>query len=422
VKSRLLASMLAIAFVCVAILGVPLAILARHQVWTSARERVREQAASVAAGMEDRLDAGKPIDLRGYLRLMPDRRIVVTPALGPAVTAGPTLAGRPVISATVVVADNSITVAAPRAPTIARGREVTAVVIGLALLSTAAAVGLALVQARWLTRPIADLVTRADMLGRGAFTAEPLATGTPEIDRISHVLERSARQIGTLLDLQRDFASDAAHQLRTPLTSIGLHLDELSRIGDGPVREEAEDALTQVGRLDDVITSLLARARGDSAEPDVVDLGALAKDGSAAWERVLARHDRRLRCELAPGVHVLARREHLLGVLASLLDNALAHGDGDVRLSVMQVEDTAVLRVSDDGPGIPADLVSTVFNRRVSGSHGTGIGLALARSLAAAESGSLTISSSRPAEFLLALPAVDAEPKRDINPPGQQQG
>lgn len=402
-RRRLLASTLAIALVCVVILGVPLALLARHQVWTSARDRIREQAASLATGLEDRLDARQPVNLTPYLTLMPHRRIVVVAGHRQVAAAGPRFTGR-TISANIAVADDQITVQASQSPTVTRARELTLIIVGLALLAAGAAVALALAQARRVARPIAQLVGRADALGRGTFTAEPLSSGIPEIDRISQVLERSARQIGTLLDLQREFASDAAHQLRTPLTSIGLHAEEISRIGDAAVQTEADELLGQVERLDRVVTTLLARARGDSADPELLDLAKLAADASGPWTRVLARDHRQFIHDAPAAVPVLARREHLLGVLTSLLDNAVVHGRGQVRLTVKTEGDIAVLSVTDDGPGVPAELRDAIFERRVSGSAGTGIGLALAHSLAAAESGTLAVDARQNSTFVLRLP------------------
>src|SRR5581483_4009495 len=103
-----------------------------------------------------------------------------------------------------------------------------------------------------------------------------------------------------------------------------------------------------------------------------------------------------------------ARREHVLGVLASLLDNAVEHGAGDVHVTVARAAERACLTVRDDGSGVPADLVPRIFDRQVSGRRGTGIGLALARSLAAAESGTLGLTPGCPAEFVLSLPAQAA--------------
>jgi signal transduction histidine kinase len=405
VRRRLLASTVGIALVCVAVLGIPLALLARHQVWTSARDRIREQAASIATGLEDRLDAGQPVDLSRFVALMPHRRIIVTPAHGRRAVAGTPLHGH-LLRATASVSDSTVTVEADHGPTVTRARAVTVVVAALGLLATLAAVALALWQARRIAAPIGDLAARADELGRGTFATTAAASGIPEIDHVAEALERSAHQVGTLVELQREFASDAAHQLRTPLTSIGLHLEEIGRIGQGDIRAEADDSLAQVERLNSVIGSLLQRARGDATDPTILDLGELATDASAPWARVLERRSRRLVLDIAAGVQVLARRAHLLSVMASLLDNALTHGDGDVRLTVRQEAGLAQLRVSDEGAGVPDELADRIFTRQVSGNKGTGIGLALAHSLAAAESGSLVLSRAIPAEFTLTLPAL----------------
>ncbi|MGE5759041.1 MAG: sensor histidine kinase, partial [Gemmatimonadota bacterium] len=383
-RRRLVGTMLAIAMVCVVMLGVPLAVLARREVWTSARDRLREQTAGVAIGLENRLEAHQPINLHRYLALMPGRRIVVGPAGGPWLVAGPRLSGS-VLHATVAAADDTITVQASEHEAFARAREVTLVVAALAALAMLAAVGLAVWQARRLGQPIAGLVARADALGQGKFAAAPLNSGVPEIDRISQVLERSARKIGALVQLQREFAADAAHQLRTPLTSIGLHLDEISSIGDEPVQAEAEQALARVDRLNAVITALLARARGDTIEPTIVDLTEVVTDASDAWERILAHQGRRLVVDVAGGATVFARRDHLHGVLTSLLDNAVSHGEGTVTVSVDRDGASVQLRVRDEGPGVPAEIEAHIFERRVSGNRGTGIGLALAHALTAAE-------------------------------------
>lgn len=404
-RRRFLASMLGIAVVCVAVLGVPLALLARHQVWTSARDRVREQAAAVATGIEDQLDTHRPPDLQHFQLLMPARRIIVTQPNGPRVVGGVPLTGK-VIQATVTASDSTVTVQAAQGPTITRAREVTLVVVGLSLLAAVLAVLLALWLARRVGRPIAQLVERADALGHGTFNAPPLASGVPEIDHVSHVLERSSARVGSYVALQREFASDAAHQLRTPLTSIGLHLDEISRIGDDDARAEADDALAQVERLNTVITSLLARARGDAEDQTIVDLGELAVEGSAPWQRVLATNDRTLVVDAAPNVRVEARRTHLLSVLTSLLDNAAVHGSGNVTITVRRTGPVAELRVRDEGPGVPPALAPVIFERRVSSNSGTGIGLALAHALAASESGALSLSADSPAEFALTLPAA----------------
>ena len=400
-KRRLLTGTLGIALTCVVLLGLPLALLARHEVWTSARDRINEQAADVAAGLEDRIETHQPIDLSHLVTLMPDRRIVVTTPTGTTIVGGVAISGG-AITGHATVLDYTVTVRAAKGPTTTRAREVTGIVIGLALAAAGAAVALALWQARRLATPVARLLDRADDLGRGDFAAPPLTSGIPEIDALSAGLDRSARQIGAYVELQRDFAADAAHQLRTPLTSVGLHLDEIAAVGDDVVRREAEEALAQVERLDGVITSFLARARGDSEAQAELDLSTLVAGACPPWARLLSRQGRALLRDIEPGVSVLARRDHLLAVLSSLLENALVHGSGGVTVRVASHGDLATMTVSDEGAGVAPDLADSIFERRMSGNRGTGIGLGLARSLMAAEGGTLRLEA--PARFVAALP------------------
>src|SRR4051812_135765 len=150
-RRRLLVSMLAIALVCVALLGIPLAVLARHQVWASERDRIGEQAAAIATSLEDQLDAGATVDLSRFARRMPDRRVVVQPLRGPLVATGPALTGG-TLASSVTVAGSRITVQTARSPILRRANEVTLVVAATAVLAGLAAVGLALWQARRIGR------------------------------------------------------------------------------------------------------------------------------------------------------------------------------------------------------------------------------------------------------------------------------
>ena len=400
-RRRLLTGTLGIALSCVVLLGLPLALLARHEVWTSARDRINEQAADVAVALEDRIETKQPIDLGHLVSRLPGRQIVVATPSGTRVIGGVTISGG-AISGQATVLDYTVTVRAAKGPTTTRAREVTVIVIGLALAAAGAAIALALWQARRLATPVARLLDRADDLGRGDFAAPPLTSGIPEIDALSAGLDRSARQIGAYVELQRDFAADAAHQLRTPLTSVALHLDEIAAVGDDAVRREAEEALAQVERLDGVITSFLARARGDSEPPAELDLSALVAGACSPWSRLLSRQGRALQRDIAQGVLVLARRDHLLAVLSSLLENALAHGAGTVTVSVTSDGERASLSVADQGAGVPNELVGSIFERRISGNRGTGIGLGLARSLMAAEGGTLRLDVG--SRFVATLP------------------
>ncbi len=106
----------------------------------------------------------------------------------------------------------------------------------LALLAVAAAVVLALLQARRLNRPLEELARAADRLGSG--DARPLGRryGVQELDRVAEGLDGSAQRINDLLSAERDFAVDASHQLRTPLTALSMRLEEMIAAAELPGR------------------------------------------------------------------------------------------------------------------------------------------------------------------------------------------
>ena len=151
----------------------------------------------------------------------------------------------------------------------------TVLLTGLAgaVLALAAATGMALLQARVLRAPLAGLQRRAETLGSGQ-KREPLrSSGIAEVDRVAELLERSADRVDRLIAAERQFASDASHQLRTPLTALSMRLEEILQAEDQQtVREEAGSALAQVERLATVVEHLLDSVRDNNLRAGPVPL------------------------------------------------------------------------------------------------------------------------------------------------------
>jgi signal transduction histidine kinase len=265
---------------------------------------------------------------------------------------------------------------------------------------------LAVVLAQWLARPVAELAEAAARLGAG--DPRPLGRryGVSDLDQMADGLDSSARRLSSLLAADRELAVDVSHQLRTPLTALSMRLEEMIASAGEPdvVREEGNAALVQAERLADVVSQLLSPARrAPSAALTSVD--DVIRQQVVEWEPAFRRAKRRL---VVIGVRDLQAHftpGGLAQVIATLVDNALMHGGGTVTIQTSQSMRSVVIEVRDEGRGVPAELVSRIFERSVSGRpEGTGLGLALARTMAAADGGRVVLIKPKPATFAVFLP------------------
>jgi signal transduction histidine kinase len=284
-----------------------------------------------------------------------------------------------------------------------------AMVVVLLVIAVLAGVLVASLQARRFAEPMTQLADRAERLGAGESRFQPLVTGIREVDRVSEVLARSAHQMTRSLASERDFASDASHQLRTPLTALLMRLEEIAVTDDlGVVQEEASIAIDQVERLTTVVDELLLRTRrGHDAKPPSVSLDSVIASLQREWQPAFEQARRSVRVHGERGLSVRATPVALSQVLSTLLENSLAHGRGTVDVEARRSGPSVVVEVSDQGDGVPSAIAPHIFERSVSTAQSTGLGLALARDLAEANGGRLELIQTQPAIFALFLSESD---------------
>ncbi len=300
---------------------------------------------------------------------------------------------------------------------VAAVRDPALLALGVPLLVAAAAMAVLLggVVARRTVRPVVELAEAAGRLGTGDPRPVGRRYGVTELDQVADGLDSAARRVTHLLTADRELAIDASHQLRTPLTALSMRLEEMIASADDPevVREEGTAALHQAERLADVVSQLLSPARRVAAgSAALISVDRIVLQQITEWEPAFRRAGRkmvligesRLQAYVTPG--------GLAQVIATLLDNALMHGKGTVTIRRSQSARSVVIEVEDEGDGVPAELVSRIFERSVSGRpEGTGLGLALARTMAAADGGRIVLARRRPPVFAVFLPR---------NPPGDR--
>ena len=282
--------------------------------------------------------------------------------------------------------------------------------LGLSMLAVSliASVVLGWVRARQTARPVEELAEAAGRLGTGDPRPVGRRYGVTEIDQVADGLDSAARRVTHLLTADRELAIDASHQIRTPLTALSMRLEEMVAAADDPevVREEGTAALAQAERLADVVTQLLSPARRVGAgSATLAGIDKIVSQQITEWEPAFRRAgrkmvltgDSRLKAYFTPG--------GLAQVIATLLDNALMHGAGTVTIRRSQSARSVVIEVEDEGGGVPAELVSRIFARSVSGRpEGTGLGLSLARTMAAADGGRVVLARRKPPVFAVFLP------------------
>jgi signal transduction histidine kinase len=410
-QRRLLFSTVAVAFTAVLLFGLPLGfVLVRLQINT-AHQQVQRDANTVARTLQNRLNNGLNPDISdaaNAARALPDRYVSISRDGGSPRTFGDLVPPGEVIAARASTKDYRVLVEADTSNETAGVTAALAMIGSLALLSFGVAVVLARRQARRLARPLQELASAADRLGSG--DARPLGWryGVAELDRVAEGLDGSAQRISDLLSAEREFAADASHQLRTPLTALSMRLEEMMAAADDPavVREEGAAALQQTERLAEVVGQLLGRTRAPAAgSPERAWVDDLIAQQVVEWDPVFRSQNRKLEVTGKKNLRGYVTPGMLSQVIATLLDNALVHGAGTVTIRTSQTAKSVVIKVRDEGKGVPADLAPRIFERSVSGQPGgTGLGLALARSILATDGGQVVLVRPRPAVFAVFLP------------------
>jgi signal transduction histidine kinase len=410
-RSRLLFSTLAVAVIAVVLFGLPLAfVMSRLQV-NVAQDQVQRDATTLARTLQNRLRSGGTVDIADAAdaaRSLPDRYVSISKDGENATGFGDRPPRGSAIVARASTSDFKVTVEADKSLESAGVSRALMLIGTLAALAVAVAVGLAMIEAKRLTRPLRELASAADRLGSG--DAGPLGRryGVPELDRVAEGLDGSAQRISELLAAEREFAADASHQLRTPLTALSMRLEEMVAAAGQPdvVREEGAAALLQTERLTDVVSQLLGRThRRAGSTPRQIWIDDVIAQQVIEWDPAFRRQNRKLEVAGEKGLAAYATAGTLAQVIATLLDNALEHGSGTVTLRASQTPKSVVVEVRDEGKGVPADLAPRIFERNVSGKPGgTGLGLALARSIAAADGSQVVLVRPRPAVFAVFLP------------------
>ena len=275
--------------------------------------------------------------------------------------------------------------------------------------------------ARRLTRRLETLQRSVEQWGAGDLSARVSMTGTDEVGFLAQRFNSAAERIENLMQSQKSLLANASHELRSPLARIRMGLELM---GSSPSSTFRDEISRNIAELDQLIDEILLASRLDAREADVgtvedVDWTGLTAEECARLDVVFDAGD--AVGDDAPPVQVRGVAKLMRRAVRNLLENARRYGGDDVRVTLQQIGQHAVLRVFDRGPGVPAALRKRIFEPfyRLPGASesngGVGLGLALVKSIAERHGGQVRCEdrTGGGACFVIDLPVRGADASAD---------
>ena len=276
------------------------------------------------------------------------------------------------------------------------------------LIAVALLVGYSITRRAFL--PIEEIRRTAETIGAGGDLSARIPTERTqgEIRQLAETFNEMFGRLETSFEHERQFTSDASHELRTPVAVITSQA-EYSLLPDATPEEQHEGLeviLEQARKMSALISQLLMLARADNGTQQLtmapVDLSLLASMTAEQCREAAARRQIRLDCEIAPGIMTEGDQASLVRVFLNLLENAIQYGrpGGFVKLTLAVQNDFAVCSIADDGIGIARENLERIWQRfyrvdpsRNPGASNTGLGLSLVKWIIEAHHGTIEAES-----------------------------
>lgn len=255
---------------------------------------------------------------------------------------------------------------------------------------------------RWVLRPVRLVDRLAHEIATGRRGARvPSEKGPPELRRLTRSFNDMAAHVEAMLEAQTAFVADASHQLRNPLNALMLRLDDLAMRAPPPWDTETAQANEEGRHLADILDGLLrlADAERRGTQPERVDVTAAVDERVGAWQAVARKRDMTIRLLGDVPCYAWVDPLALSTATDTVLDNALKFGPPGsvVTVEVICTGAWTSVAVTDEGDGLPADEISRAGDRfwrsrKHQNVAGSGLGLAVARTLLAPSGGRLDVA------------------------------
>jgi signal transduction histidine kinase len=246
-------------------------------------------------------------------------------------------------------------------------------------------------------------------------------SGNDEIARLAHTMNDMLDRLQTSSIRQREFVSDASHELRSPITTIRAAVEvALRHPAQANWKAVGEQVLGEDERLEQIVAELLELARTEESTSDrtgaVVELDDLVVSEAA---RVRATARVTVDAQNVSGAHVRGSGPQLRRLIANLVGNAARHATSRIEIALIDHGTHVELTVDDDGPGVPVPDRERIFDRfvrldlsRERDGGGFGLGLAMVQAIVTRHGGTVRVADSQlgGASFVVSLPAAAMQP------------
>jgi signal transduction histidine kinase len=256
----------------------------------------------------------------------------------------------------------------------------------------------------------------ADIGGSDLQRRVPVPPGDDEIARLARTMNAMLHRVDDATQRQARFVADASHELRSPLTRIRSELEvDLAHTEDADLAATHRSILEETVGLQHLVEDLLHLARTDARAAPASARSRVDLDDIVLGLARRLRAGGRVSVDIAgvTAVQVAGHAGQLTRAVGNLADNAARHATSTVTLTLAERDHSAVLAVSDDGPGIPPEDQERIFDRftrlddaRTAGTGGAGLGLAIARDIVERHGGTLVVDPDHHpgARFVVTLP------------------
>ncbi len=319
-----------------------------------------------------------------------------------------------------------IQVSFPTASLWADVRRTWAMLLGVVTVVAMVTLGSSLWLAQQVAAPLERLTMLAHRLASGDLKGRAPLEGPQEVRQLAEAFNEMAERLEQMLQRQRDFVANAAHELRSPLTSMRLRLELiLSEMQDDPQaqRRYLEQILEEIDRLRKMADQLLMLSsleQGNRLPPVPTDLAPLLYELSEAMMPIFRARQQKLTLEVPSHLpKVLVNAEQVRIIVRNLLDNAAKYtqNGGQIEMKAEAQEDHLAIVVQDNGPGISDETLPHIFERFYRGDKsrsrtaegGSGLGLSLVKELVTINGGTIEVRSApgKGSTFIVRFPLLE---------------